>query len=234
MTKRPILFNDAMVRAILNGSKTQTRRPVKVQLPDGFDPGRVSLGWLHPNTEPEKQSYGFWLADRAACVSPFGGPGDYLWVRECFCIESNFNVDEYPPPFVDGRPLKRLGDQSVGRFWEQPHYRATDPEPALAYPDGPDGGPCVRWQPSIHMPRWASRIGLLVKRVWVEWLQEISHADAIAEGCHALTDWDLGRDDAEPPRAQFHNRWDSIYAAKGYGSVTGPVIWGCEFERRPE
>jgi hypothetical protein len=181
-----------MVRAILDGSKTHDRRPVRVQLPDGFAPGRVSLDWLHPNTPGKTKSYGLLLNDRAACVSPFGGPGDHVWVRECFAD--------------------------------------------------------------------ASRIKLSVKRVWIECLLEISAEDAIREGvllphdcphrveCEmpgsvGVGSWDDDMDWAGGGKG-WHNcmcavdafcaGWDSVYASKGYGSVTGPVVWGCEFERGEE
>jgi len=71
-------------------------------------------------------------------------------------------------------------DQNTGLYWEQPHYRATDPAPELVV-DGVDGPGC-RWRSPRYMPRWASRLTLTVTDVRVQRLQEISEADAIAEG----------------------------------------------------
>jgi len=128
--EHPIIFSGEMVRAILAGRKTQTRRVIR-----RTHPGHLS---------------------RPAC--PFGSPGDKLWVRETFCIESNLETaPEYEPPFDDGRPVRRVDDEGEGSYWQQCHYRATDPTPEM---DIGTGEPGVRWSPPIYMPRWASRITL--------------------------------------------------------------------------
>ena len=96
------------------------------------------------------------------------------------------------------------------------------------------GFPDEKWTPSIHMPRQASRLTLLVKRVWVERVQDISEADAYAEG--VTDEWPLSM----PYLSGFGGRavlnnfatlWDSIYAAKGNGWDENPWVRGCEFER---
>lgn len=172
MKERPIMFNGEMVRALLDGRKTQTRRKVSPPIThaegDGMDwYARYGIPW---------QRY-----PRVQIRCPYGVPGDRLWVRETFAVETNFNMgDDYPPPFSDGRPVRWLDDDAYGRFWQQCHYRATDPTPELAY-DGMDD-PAVRWSPSIHMPRWASRLTLEITEVRVERVQDISEADGRAEG----------------------------------------------------
>lgn len=210
MTERPILFNGAMVRAILDGSKTQTRRPVKVQ------PGDVLWGsnglewsWLS-NTD------GGTPADFVRC--PFGVPGDRLWVRETWA----------PDPRAPGVPCVAV-------------HRATDEvalNAALAAPD--------RWHPSIHMPRWASRITLEVTDVRVERVQDITEEDAQAEGArrfdsvHDTNPYGLGpRWSMETPtstaqcmgtaRMAFANLWERINGTGGWSA--NPWVWAISFRR---
>jgi len=166
MKESPILFSGEMVKAILEGRKTQTRRFVKGDL------RKIFSGLRKP---------------------PYGQVGDRLWVREAFAIESNWNLEstgDYPLPFNDGRPAKTTSCPEYGEYWEQCHYRATDPEPELSYDDMEDPG--CRWKPSIHMPRWASRINLEITAKRWEWLQDISKADCIAEGMLGLEEVHAG------------------------------------------
>lgn len=131
MTKAsPILFSTPMIRAILEGRKTQTRRIMKPQTPSTA--GRY-CGWVIPEY-------------RTDC--PFGRSDDLLWVRETFGV-------------VDGIPQYKAGSQFSNRPVITP----------------------LRYKPSIHMPRSASRITLEIKDIRVERLQDISELDAQAEGC---------------------------------------------------
>lgn len=195
MKERPILFSGAMVRALLAGTKTQTRRVVKFQGKDL----ETLLG----------------LKNQAACC-PYGQPGDRLWVREAFC--------------------KIIG-QSGG--WIETDYRAT-------YNHGFRLGDTLslkkRWTPSIHMPRDASRITLEITDVRVERLQDISEADAIAEGierlddffdcpCYRAYDEPQGSDVVFPddPIGSYASLWTSI---NGPGSWdANPWVWVVEFRR---
>jgi hypothetical protein len=156
MTDRPILFSAEMVRAILDGRKTQTRRKMSVQpWPDAL----VTVEHYHPTVidrhgdmQPGKEIFGaHWDDGEHGLRCPYGPPGDTLWVRETWA------------------PLPGSVVLNVA------FYRAD----TKAAPDD------VRWRPSIHMPRWASRITLEVKGVRVERLQDISEDDARAEGCKA-------------------------------------------------
>lgn len=218
MKERPILFSAPMVRAILDGTKTQTRRIIKDQdigekYCDPCDDGRVLLEWLG---EPCCGS-GVWdVPEHSAKVaSPFGLIGDRLWVREAW------NPD---PPDVDGWGYTAWAGCRDGRIagvperFRHPHFCNY----AADWLHGP-----IRWTPSIHMPRWASRITLEVTGVRVERLQDISEADAIAEGVKP----DAGcrpDDDA----AGFHRigtvRDDSFPIAR-YGAlwerINGPGSW---------
>jgi len=155
MKEYPIFFNDEMVRAILDGRKTQTRRPIKLpKKRDSF----VLLDYgdgLWPYQSDDGESPVCNDGNEHPYNSPYGYAGDRLWVRECFADDM-------------GGAAKRLGDHLC--------YRADPLHPVFA-----DGG----WTPSIHMPRWASRLTLENTNVRVERLQDISEEDAIAEGLYS-------------------------------------------------
>lgn len=156
MTDRPILFSAAMVRALLDGRKTQTRRLLKPKKHACL----ISEGWtddyvLDPGNREWLGSYYRWRV------------GDRLWVRESFSKHVRLSDPYHLPPDYP--------DAAMGA-----HYWA----------DGnPEYGDWQRPQPSIHMPRWASRLTLTVTDVRVERLQAISEADVIAEG---IQKWPLG------------------------------------------
>lgn len=185
MKYTPLLFSGEMIRALGRDEspKTQTRRLVD----------RIAgLGRVTEFGKSECPGYDWTFRNRrmlwndlrhddlmARC--PFGVPGDRIWAKETFCIETNYDTgSEYSPPFTDGRPVNWVDDEDFGgRYWQQCHYRATDPTPEL---DVGKDEPGVKWSPSIHMPRWASRITLELTDVRVQRAQEISEEDAIAEG----------------------------------------------------
>jgi len=179
MTERPILFNGEMVRSILDGSKTQTRRVMKPQA-STFAPSPIRCHEL------DEGGYGFFDEERDY-KSPYGKPGDRLWVRETHYV--------FSAGYKDGR------DRHIV-------YRATEPD-----------APCG-WTPSIHMPRWASRITLEVVSVRVERVQDISEADAASEGTPILQGGN---------RTEFRMLWDSINAKRGYGWDANPWVWVIEF-----
>jgi len=155
-------------------------------------------------------------------ICPYGKPGDRLWVRETFQITSNYHADcrDQKPPFDDGRPIFRDNDPAYP-YWEQCHYAATDRCPELISVQTDEIE--QRWRPSIHMPRWASRITLEVVSVRVERLQDISEADAAAEG--------MTCDPFEGPTYydEFAKLWRTI---NGPGSwAANPWVWVVEFKR---
>lgn len=224
--ERPILFSAPMVRAILDGSKTQTRRIVKL-------PRSLLMGDLS-RARPDLM-FGVTpglhipMADGTTqrLRNPWGWPeSSTLWVREAFTLEHE--VEGGPPPFDDGRPLKR-DDPEYGPSWWQPHYRATDPDPTLCC-ESDECRQCERdgegphWKPSIHMPRWASRITLKVTGVRVERLQDISAADAIAEGiAQPESDDEISAPDA------YRELWLSIHGAGSW--ELDPWVWVVTFKR---
>lgn len=195
MKERPILFNAEMVKAILSGRKTQTRRVIKLPLIDKNMDCELAGNELAGEVA---------AGDYRNC--PLGQPGDHLWVRETFALGADF------------------GESDVGYF-----YRATDP----GWDDNDTG---ARWRPSLHMPRAASRINLLITGVRVERLNDISEEDARAEG---ITDGGcINCGECEPcgcehpaPDAteMFAHLWQSIYGDANWFS--NPWVWVIEFER---
>lgn len=198
--ERPILFSGPMVRALLDGRKTQTRRVAKTFAPVEFNPhdDREYVLWHAakavarvPARNPHEE------ADlRMAC--PYGEPGDRLWVRETFCSGDM-------GPVRPGCPIAYRAD-----------HECTP-------------GP---WTPSIHMPRWASRITLAVTSVRVERLQEITTAEIRAEGVDdGRTNPKMcARHDASM-RMAFESLWDSINGKRpGCSWDANPWVWVIGFE----
>lgn len=197
MKERPIIFNDEMVRAILDGRKTQTRRIVKNQKhPHGY--------WCKPDEVVSE-----FVGGTCAIRCPYGHLGDRLWVREAF-----------------GRKVRSVG----GTPHESVAYRATEPDAAYCYDCNGSRLP-MKWKPSIHMPRWASRILLEVTNVRVERLQSITEEGAEREGAppaftHPGITWVSSR-----PRYAwgFHKIWAEIYGQDSWEE--NPWVWVVEFKR---
>lgn len=221
ITERGMIFNGEMVRAILDGRKTQTRRIMKPQpepCPRGghWWPSNVFKTMLHIEEEMQngKGVWGGLVGD--AC--PFGDVGDRIWVRETW---ARYNIDQ------DSHDMA---------------YRATTPE------DWPEGG---RWRQSIHMPRWASRILLEITDVRVERLNTISEEDAQREGVHTEVwdQTVVARNYADSDeffqfwsedmphyvemnqlyRSSFRSLWDSIYGEESWKA--NGWVWVIEFKR---
>lgn len=167
MTDRPILFSAPMVRALLAGSKTQTRRVANFIIEDapGVFHARNAGGGCAGMTETEVPIHAPDYARFAA--------GDRLYVREEWCST---------PAYDDLKPSDMGGDEPL-------RYRADDATFNWAEADGALSG---RRRAGMHMPRWASRLTLTVTDVRVERLQDISEADARDEGAEAV---DFQRDD---------------------------------------
>jgi hypothetical protein len=211
MKERPILFKAPMVRAVLDGTKTMTRRVVKPQPPTGHN----FAGFTVASTRPRDEGKAVWgkgeitalmcEAHRARC--PYGQPGDRLWVRETF---------------GDCTPG---ADAVVGTKWERPWYRADADDYGLLGHDGE--GPVyvedVRWRPSIHMPRWASRILLEITDVRVERVQDISDRDARDEGAEHIGDCEGAY------VAGFRRLWESINGDDSWAE--NPWVWVVTFRR---
>jgi hypothetical protein len=206
-----------MVRALLDGSKTQTRRVVKVQ----NTMGRDSILAPHKGKKyaavhllPEHST-------QAITCCPYGQPGDQLWVRETFQPTFAPNVERDDTDWQTGKGY-------------QLRYSATDER--VDWMDG-DDNITRRCKPAIHMPRWASRITLDITGVRVERLQDISEADCVAEGCtknhngyywggpHAVN----GLKQMATAKSAYRDLWESI---NGPGSWhKNPWVWVVEFTR---
>ena len=157
MNERPILFSAPMVRAILNGWKTQTRRVVQV----GHIPaGTRTLRWENQTADE--------LMHVARC--PYGVPGDRLWVREAFAVGAFKTIyrADWGEPEPD-RPDKYPAHPDASWLDEMQRHCGAD---VCAH----------EWKPSIHMPRACSRLTLEVTVVRVERVKDISYADVVAEG----------------------------------------------------
>lgn len=194
MKERPILFSAPMVRALLDGSKKQTRRVVKPQ--------------------PYRDDY---MADgdvrrQFATLSPYGKPGDRLYVRETF----------QGPLFPGEKMDDYLRDSAPFEYPEFCVY-AADGGSAPEFQDADDNF-CCRWRPSIHMPRWASRILLEIVGVHIERLHGISTADIIAEGLSTT----LRGYDAE---CDLRYQWRALWESTGGDWDANPWLWAISFKR---
>lgn len=215
MREHPILFNGDMVRAILAGTKTQTRRPAPIKALSFTHHPEGLIAWAVQFMKAVKgvlasYSGGSFTEEVARSIiasqfCPFGQPGDRLWVRETWASHPCGGTQRHDP-----------GD---GHAWGSPIYRATFG--AMLKPTCEGFTP---WRPSIHMPRWACRIVLEIVSVRVERVQEISEQDATAEGAN----WDARM---YPMSFYFKKLWDSVYAAKGQGWDANPWVWVVEFKR---
>jgi len=230
MKERPILFSGPMVRALHDGSKTQTRRVVKSQPPIGWDRNcwysAPVWGWT---------SQAMPASEWHTVKCPFGEPGDRLWVRETHDVR------------VVGTELFH-GDRCVKgiRHYARVAYRADDGRAEVDIDEATferlDETESKGWAPSIHMPRWASRITLEVTSVRVERLHDISEQDAAAEGVESLRNegelWKHYIESTEScdaliclsARESFRTLWDSL-AAPGADWQANPWVWVVEFKR---
>ncbi|KUZ78255.1 hypothetical protein [Burkholderia ubonensis] len=243
MTERPILFSGPMVAAILDGRKTQTRRVVKL-------PHANPLGEWQPTTvgghgttyadgSPAHELPAIWHTRTGEChVCPHGNAGDRLWVRETHEVR-RIGTEAYE----GGRPTRRYAGVA---------YRADDGRAEIDIDldtfQQLDSKESRGWAPSIHMPRWASRITLEITGVRAERLRNISAADARAEGIEFREDYIAGRlcrrwrsygsaDGWFPegrdiaPIHSFQTLWDGLNAARGHGWDANPWVWVIEFKR---
>jgi hypothetical protein len=180
MKYRPILFSGPMVRALLDGKKTQTRRVAKV--------GSI----------------------QSLCLvdCPYGAPGDVLWVRETWrTLEQDDGTDGLFFPADGGFAPIENTEEAADRW-------------VAAHENGKHGN---RYRPSIFLPKWAPRLFLRVESVRVERLRDISHPDALAEGCEG------DERNGLTARVAFADLWRSINGAESWDA--NPWVWVVEFSR---
>lgn len=218
--ERPILFSASMVRAILAGRKTMTRRIVKPR----------NIKWHRGCGEKDFASIGE-FRDGLAYLDKFRGVsvgivecpwivGMGLWVRETWTPDHRDFYPHFPAVY------KADGGYDYERNEKGEVY---SPEQKSWYP--------YRWRPSIHMPRWASRIDLEVTAVRVERLQDCDDADAMAEGMHKFHGLELYGHDRNgtagnlvggSPREAFALLWESIHGAGAWDA--NPWVWVVSFK----
>ncbi|EAP4479904.1 hypothetical protein RWF45_002202 [Salmonella enterica] len=202
MKERGMIFNAEMVRAILDGRKTQTRRPIKWKQTRFTEIGEREDGSKWPWSEDAEHACDFWHP------CPFGAVGDRIWVRETFRVHSRA---------TDVATL--VYRASVRNSWTEQTHRV--PIAVCDKPATPE-----KWTPSIHMPRWASRILLEITDVRVERLRDLSEEDAKSEGITppaggVLPGWEY--------RINFRDLWMDIYGTDSWEA--NPWVWVIEFKR---
>lgn len=232
MKARPMPMSAPMVRAILAGTKTQTRRVVKPQFVADAMPVEMPAtdpagGWVVPGHS------GTWWCEAAANPDdarhcPYGQPGDRLWVREAFRF----------PQSLDHLSPSEIGEKALAVGYPKPwcpiQFEADGlrrtPQEWRDFVTPPQANEAGRLRAGMHMPRWASRITLEVTGVRVERVQDISVADAIAEGVNIHPDHH-----SKPPESiyspvqAYRDLWESINGPESWEA--NPWVWVVEFKR---
>ncbi len=199
-----------MVRAILEGRKTQTRRVVTQ---------KDALEWLRPGMFTSE-----FVASKENGLSPLGYAGDRLYVRETWAAP--WDYDNSKPSEIN------ISDGLKVWFRADGDWPRGDNETAAR-------NGCGRWRPSIHMPKTASRIWLEVVDIRVERIRDISERNAVAVGLYNTADhtfpmWTAGegyKEHFEFPRSAFIELWDSLNEKRGFGFETNPWVWAVAFKR---
>lgn len=244
MRERGMIFNDEMVRAVLEGRKTQTRRIIQSPAKNMQASGQKVIDYREPGDKwygehvfSMRNQSGTWCdytKDQFLAKCPFGAVGDRLWVRETWMPDAPRDGTWADVEFYGckGSPLSMIPE----RFRKPEHciHRASW-----------DGSEMVGWTPSIHMPRWASRITLEITGVRVERLNSINYRDAVREGLvqeeynwhsseYPLDDiaFRTSRESKRrysSPQECFKDLWQSIYGEESWQA--NPWVWVIEFKR---
>lgn len=215
MSERPIIFSAPMVRAILDGRKTQTRRVMNPQpVPDPHATGKHWWECAAVRSMVEVEDWMQDPRDPSQCYffCPYGRPSDRLWVREAWRCHGG---REYEYQRNRNAVIYRADDDGSTRY-----DRTHD------------------WRNALFMPRWASRLLLEVVSVRVERVQEITPHDVIDEGFDDPSWWrefrnsdgrELIREDSA--LIAFEDTWNDLNAKRGYGWASNPWVWVIEFRR---
>lgn len=228
MAEKPILYTGPMVRGILMDCKKQTRRVIT------HNPDEDGLSF---NTE-----IGEWQDSRGRIYHcPYGKPGDFLWVRESFVPVPDLDHDAWDDHHISAFEWNRCGCK-VKDIPEELQVLES-----VIHAEGYDRS-TLNWRPSIHMPRWASRILLKITDIRVERLQDITERDARAEGVervgghNSITPWKNYQGTEYPCEnfasavVSFASLWDSINGNRKIGCEdvswkANPWVWVIDFER---
>lgn len=216
MKVKPMIFNTEMVQALLDGRKVQTRRPVKPQPA----PEQNWQGWIIESTDRKNEGCASWADGEGSLMlnSVYAKPpckiDDLIYVRETFYQRGEYVMPMWPEAepedavFSGEREVRFIGDDlpDNGRYFGEKFWRK---------------------RPSIHMPRWASRLTLKVTGVRVERVQDISAADCIAEGFQGGHGSIPGYMYSASPKEHFSDTWKSIY---GESWERNDWVWVIDFE----
>lgn len=223
MKEHPILFSTEMIKAILEGRKTMTRRIMKIQPPVNIESTIYQFATNRTGISDKDYGKHHWLglSSKNFCSvldsgqpyfkCPYGKLGDMLWVRESFAVIGNEVVrDESSGAIIEETP------QYVFRGEKQPHIERL-----------------YKWKPPIYMPKAAARIWLEITGIRVERLQDISEEDAKVEGAML---WmypngknAFGEEDFYSARTCFHSLWKSINGPESWQS--NPWVWVVSFRK---
>ena len=236
MTDHPIIFSGPMVRALLEGRKTQTRRILRVQPEDytgDVHPSKVGKSTLHPapyldaycggrkaaaNPRGMTENWCWWTRDDRCGPSigkcPFGQPGNQLWVREAW--RTSASMDKLSPIAIGAACL----DAGYRRPWAPIEYAAGGAVDLDAAP----GEQLGKRRPSIHMPRWASRLTLKVTDIRAQRLHDMTLTDLEAEG---IVDRPEGMEVGEAHSA-WVTLWNSLHGIAAWEA--NPWVWAVSFE----
>lgn len=211
MREHPIIFSGTMMHAILVGKKTMTRRVIGLYTMEERDASAY---------RPLEGDWSFYSSTKPGIATihrkcPYGRVGDRLWVRESFALLK-------VAPDIFDTPIKTI-TQTVEGGRVEIRYAATSRTEE-------------KWRPSIHMPRWASRIILEITDIRVERLQEMSQADCAREGIGGVSFDDVVKNGCPAQwgniiKKQFQEFWDSINAKRGFGWSVNPLVWVIEFKK---
>lgn len=241
MKERPIIFSAPMIRRLLAGDKTQTRRILK---PQPNNPEVFGVSPIRGSGVPRGED-GFTCTPRSTRKSkrvdrwlpcPQGQAGDRLWVRETWYCD-DWSAGDHKEACAGCVGCKHTDSDRISEWRKHLFFRA-DGEPDFE-------GERAIWKPSIFMPRWASRITLEVVAVSVQRLKGITEADARSEGARHFpglasthpygqdSRWSCGEPSATDEclgsaRHAFGNLWESIYGAGSW--TANPWVWRVEFK----
>lgn len=217
MTDRPIIFSAPMVRALLEGRKTQTRRALKPQPVERPGLNCRNLSWFTKDGKPRggnsPEGPMPWI------FTPYA-PDDRLWVREAWA--------RWLAPEIFGGPPQWITEYRAGKRVLRPRYKGDyDVDNWTAEIADGRKPESVAWRSPIHMPRRLSRLTLIVTDVRVQRVQEISEEDARAEGCGM--DWIAEQRRAGTWRGGFRDLWDTLNAKRGFGWSENPWVVALTF-----
>lgn len=215
MKERPIIFKGDMVRTILDGRKTQTRPIVGGDVMQSY---LIGLKEFDPDESPINEA----LIKRSGIPFRHGIVGDRLWVRETWGLRTGSDYEHSPRVFYkdgENKLIHWMADNNIGKKYGL----------SLSEND--------RWRPSIHMPRWASRINLEITNVRIERVKYISLDDCIAEGA-GYTGNGVGYYDPQEPSVEpdtlFAELWNSIYKDPWTEWDANPWVWAIQFKKLEE